>query len=141
MRDVYTVTSHFDELGPKFGYQKQVAWMRFFQFKVYLWICLSVSIYMCVPVAIYYFGFTVFVYTIERRNKLTNEWTDRQLFLILYSWIVKIYEKCGRKVGWIVKRFGKYRRKVSWIVKIFGKYRRKLWNDMENMDEMWNDME
>jgi hypothetical protein len=23
----------------------------------------------------------------------------------------------------------------------FGKYRRKLWNDIENMDEMWKDMD
>jgi rRNA maturation protein Nop10 len=40
-----------------------------------------------------------------------------------------------------VKRYEKYRRKVGWIVNRFGKYRRKLWNDMENMDEMSNDME
>jgi hypothetical protein len=41
----------------------------------------------------------------------------------------------------IVKRYGKYRRNPSWIMKRFGKYRRKLWNDMGNMDAMWNDME
>jgi phage-related minor tail protein len=54
---------------------------------------------------------------------------------------MKRYEKYGRKASQIVKRIGKYRRKVSWIAEIFGKYRRKLWNVMENMDEMWNDME
>ena len=59
--------------------------MRFIQFKVYLSICLSFSIYVCVLVAIYYFGFTVFVDTIERTNKRTNEQTDGQLFLILYT--------------------------------------------------------
>jgi len=26
-------------------------------------------------------------------------------------------------------------------MKRFGKYRRKLWKGMENIDEMWNDME
>jgi hypothetical protein len=47
----------------------------------------------------------------------------------------------GRKASWIVKRYGKCGRKVGWIVKRFVKYRRKLWNDMEHMDEMWNDVE
>jgi hypothetical protein len=37
----------------------------------------------------------------------------------------------------IVKWYRKYGRKIR-IVNKFGKYRRKLWNDMENMDEMWN---
>ena len=40
---------------------------------------------MCVPVAIYYFGFKGFIDTIEGTNKRTNEWTDGQLFLILYT--------------------------------------------------------
>jgi uncharacterized protein YaaN involved in tellurite resistance len=54
---------------------------------------------------------------------------------------VKRYGEYGRKASWIVKRYEKYGRKISWIVKRFEKYRRKLWNDMENMDEMWNDMD
>ena len=52
--------------------------------------------------------------------------------------MVKIYRKCGRKVGWIVKRYGNYGRKVSWIVKRYGKYGRRQvekWKDMENMEE------
>ena len=40
----------------------------------------------------------------------------------------------------IVKRYGNYERKISWKAKRYGKCRRKLRNDMENMDEMWNDM-
>jgi len=55
--------------------------MRFIQFKIYLSICLPVSIYVCVPVAIFYFGFPVFIDTIEgtnneRMNELTNDSTD-----------------------------------------------------------------
>ena len=57
------------------------------------------------------------------------------------SWIVKKNVKCVRKVSWNVKRYGNYEKKISWRVKRFGKYRRKLWNDMENMNEMWNDRE
>jgi hypothetical protein len=52
---------------------------------------------------------------------------------------VKRFGKYGRKVSWIVKKYEKYGRKygrkASWIVKLFGKYGRKLWNDMENMEE------
>ena len=29
----------------------------------------------------------------------------------------------------------------SYVIERYGKYRRKLWNDMENMDEMWKNME
>ena len=29
----------------------------------------------------------------------------------------------------------------SYATERYGKYRRKLWNDMENMDEMWKNME
>ena len=47
--------------------------MRFIQFKIYLSICLSLSIYVCVPVAIYCFGFPVSIDTIEGMNKRTNE--------------------------------------------------------------------
>ena len=50
-------------------------------------------------------------------------------------------EKIWKMQKKIVKRYGNYERKISWIVKRFGKYRTKLRNDMENMDEMWNDME
>jgi hypothetical protein len=82
----YTVTSDFDVLGRKFGYQKQRCLNAFYQFKIYLSFCLPVSIYVCVPVAIYYFGFPVFIDTIEGTNKRTNERTDKringQLFLI-----------------------------------------------------------
>ena len=35
--------------------------MRFIQLKIYLSICLPVSIYVYVPVAIYYFGFPIFI--------------------------------------------------------------------------------
>ena len=59
--------------------------MRFIQFKIYSSICLPVFIYVCVRVAIYYFGFPVFIDTIEGTNKRTNERTDGQLFLILYT--------------------------------------------------------
>jgi hypothetical protein len=50
--------------------------MRFIQLKIYVSICLSVSICACVPVAIYYFGFPVFIDTIEGPNKRTNEQTS-----------------------------------------------------------------
>ena len=62
------------------------------------------------------------------------------------SWIVKRYEKYGKKSRlnsemickiWkkIGKRYGNYERKMSWVVKRFGEYRRKLWKDMENTEE------
>ena len=35
--------------------------MRFIQLKIYLSICLPVSINVYVPVAIYYFGFPIFI--------------------------------------------------------------------------------
>jgi hypothetical protein len=46
---------------------------------------LPVFICVCVRVAIYYFGFPVFIDAIEGTNKRTNERTDGQLFLILYT--------------------------------------------------------
>jgi hypothetical protein len=49
--------------------------MRFIQFKIYLSIYLPVPIYMSVPNAIYYFGFLVFIDTIEGTNKRTNRRT------------------------------------------------------------------
>ena len=52
--------------------------MRFIQFKIYLSICLPVSIYVCVPVVIYYFGFPVFIDTIEGTNEWTNGRTNRR---------------------------------------------------------------
>ena len=42
------------------------------------------------------------------------------------SWIVKRYEKYGRKVGWRAKWYGKYGKKARWIVKLYGKYGRFL---------------
>jgi rRNA maturation protein Nop10 len=79
------------------------------------------------------------------RRKL---WSDRENMEENSEMIWKIWKKSksnSEKIWKIEKKipkwYGKYGRKVSWIVKRFGKYRRKLWNDMENMDEMWNDME
>ena len=40
-----------------------------FSFKIYLSICLPVSRYVCVSVAIYYFGFPVFIDMIEGMNE------------------------------------------------------------------------
>jgi hypothetical protein len=47
---------------------------------------------VCVPVAIYCFCFPVFIDTTEGTNKRTNERTDGQLFLILYTdWLILVY--------------------------------------------------
>ena len=50
--------------------------MRFIQLEIYVSICLFVSICVCVPVALYYFGFPICIDTIEGPNTQTNERTD-----------------------------------------------------------------
>jgi len=57
--------SNFDVLARKFGYQKQRPLKAFYSAQdiiIYLSMCLS-CLYLCVPVAIYYFGFPVLIDT------------------------------------------------------------------------------
>jgi hypothetical protein len=78
--------SDFDVLWRKFGYQKQQRLKVFYSVQdIFINLSACLYIYVCVRVAIYYFGFPVFIDRIEGTNKRTNERTDRQLFLILYT--------------------------------------------------------
>ena len=68
------------------------------------------------------------------------------------KWNSEMISKIQKK---IVKWNGKYERKASWLVKRYEKHGRKMWNGMENMKErqlisekiwkiwkkLWNDME
>ena len=74
----YTVTSNFDAWARKFGYQKQSRLNALYSARD---IFINFSIWVCVPVAIYYFGFPVFIDMTEGTNKRMNERTDGQLSL------------------------------------------------------------
>jgi hypothetical protein len=80
--------------------------MRFIQFKIYLSICLSLSIYVCVPVAIYCFGFPVrvafwhssvfrYTYSINKRNVIIKATPWLLLYYPLAKrWVYSIRNSC-----------------------------------------------